>query len=191
MPAAVQVHIPDYTYRLYDLSPYGAEEIKGRQKLRIFLELLAKTRWQDLEHFRSALEKIFVIFHELEQDDPEEALTYLETIIIYIMNVREDITLPDIIDQAAQISAEGRERMMTLAEKLFQEGMEKGLEKGLVEGMEKGMSEGLEKGLTEGMESERRKIVQNLLAAGFDAGKVAQAAELPLEEVMRLKKEMN
>ena len=89
--------------------------------------------------------------------------------------------------------------MMTLAEKLFQEGMEKGMEKGLtegmerglVEGMEKGMSEGLEKGLTEGMESERRKIVQNLLAAGFDVGKVAQAAELPLEEVMRLKKEMN
>ena len=60
--------------------------------------------------------------------------------------------------------------MMTLAEKLFQEGMEKGL--------------------TEGMESERRKIVQNLLAAGFDVGKVAQAADLPLEEVMRLKKEL-
>ena len=54
------------------------------------------------------------------------------------------------------------------------------------QGMEKGMEKGIEKGLLLG----KKKIAQNLLKLGFSPEKAAEAAELSIEEIMELKREI-
>ena len=167
LPDELKIFIPDYQYLFYDLSPYGEKEIKGSLRLRIFLELLAAVLHQDYRHFNLTVKKILADFKQLEGENSEQALRYLETIIIYIMNVREDITMEDITRVSKNISLEGRERIMTLAERLLQEGIAKGMEEG------------------------RKKAAKNMLKMGLTLQKAAEAAELPLEEVLQLQKELN
>ena len=62
----------------------------------------------------------------------------------------------------------------------------KATEQGMEKGMEKGMKEGMEKGLLLG----KKKIAQNLLKLGFSPEKAAEAAELSIEEIMELKREI-
>ena len=71
---------------------------------------------------------------------------------------------------------------MTIAEQLIKEGMEKGIEKGIEKGMEKGM----EKGIIEG----RKKTARNLLTLGLSVEQISKATELPIKEIMMLKKEI-
>jgi predicted transposase YdaD len=55
------------------------------------------------------------------------------------MNVRDDFDMADIKQVSQDISLEGREKIMTLAERLLQEGMQKGI----LEGIQKGKLEGI------------------------------------------------
>jgi hypothetical protein len=56
----VKDYIPDYQYLLYDLAPYGQEEIRGSIKLRIFLEMLASALHQDTQQFRITIQKALI-----------------------------------------------------------------------------------------------------------------------------------
>jgi len=83
---------------------------------------------------------------------------------------------------------------MTIAEQLIKEGMEKGIQegmqKGIQEGMQKGIQEGMQKGMEKGILEGKRKTAKNFLRLGLSVQQVAEAAELPIEDVFRLKKEI-
>ena len=66
--------------------------------------------------------------------------------------------------------------------------LEKGREEGMAKGMEKGMAKGLEKGREEGMEKEKISTVRRLLSMGLSEEQVSTATELPLEEILKLRK---
>lgn len=61
---------------------------------------------------------------------------------------------------------------MTIAEKLYKEGREKGIQEGIQKGIEKGRLEG------------KRNTAKNFLRLGLSPEQVAEAAELPLEEIL-------
>ena len=172
LPESIKPQIPDYEYIVYDLSPYGDEEIKGSAKLRIFLELLRSIFNKDSNEFIESLKKAMVTLEELEYQ--EKGIEYFETFIRYIMNARKDLSLAVVYDVVKEISGERSEVIMTIAEQLIKEGMEKGMEKGL------------EKGIIEG----QRKTAKNLLKLGLTIEQVSEAAELSVEEVAELKKEV-
>jgi predicted transposase/invertase (TIGR01784 family) len=176
LPEGVKKYIPSYEYILYDLSPYGDEEIKGNAKLRIFLEILKAIFYKEFDDFIEVLEKSIITLEELEQQ--EKGIDYFETFIRYIMNARKDITITDVYDVVKSISLERSEEIMTIAEQLIKEGMEKGIQEGMQKGMEKGILEG------------KRKTAKNFLRLGLSVQQVAEAAELPIEDVFRLKKEI-
>ena len=157
-------YIPDFEYILYDLSPYGDEEIKGSVKLRIFLEILKAIFHKDLDVFINTMEKSFEALEKLERQ--EKGIDYFETLVRYIMNARKDVTIQDVYETVKNISLERSGDIMTIAEQLIKEGMEKGI----IEG--------------------KRKTAKNLLKLGFPVKQVAEAAELSLEEVMQLKREI-
>ena len=73
---------------------------------------------------------------------------YFETCVRYIMNARQNITLTEIYDIAKNVSTEGGETIMTIAEQLIKEGMEKGRQEGIEKGIEKGRINILVKQLT-------------------------------------------
>lgn len=168
LPKEILKYIPNYEYILYDLSPYGEEEIKGNVQLRIFLEILKAIYNKDIEEFIKVLEKSIIVLEKLENQD--KGIDYFETFIRYIMNARQDISITDVYEVVKNISLERSEEIMTIAEQLIKEGMEKGMEKGIKEG--------------------ERKTARNLLRLGYLAEQVVEATDLTIEEVMELKKEI-
>ncbi len=64
-----------------------------------------------------------------ELDRGQKATDYLETMVRYIINARDDTSFIDMHDVVKNVSPKGGELLMTIAEKLINEGLEKGKEK--------------------------------------------------------------
>jgi len=80
---------------------------------------------------------------------------------------------------------------MTYAiERLFDDVERKGIEKGIEKGMEKGIEKGMEKGEEKGDEKRKKKTAMNLFGLGLTIEQIAGAIELSVEEVMKLKNEI-
>ncbi len=77
----------------------------------------------------------------------QRALDYLETLIRYILNAREDLSYEEVQSTVKKVSPIGGEMLMTIAEKLRNEGKKIGKEEGKKEGREIGKEEGREIGL--------------------------------------------
>ncbi len=61
----------------------------------------------------------------------QKATDYLETMVRYIISAREDISYKEIHGAVKNVSPKGGEMLMTIAEKLRNEGKKEGLEKGM------------------------------------------------------------
>ncbi len=96
---------------------------------------------------------------------------------------QEAMTLAErLIERGRQ---EARQEAMTLAEKLREEGRQEARQEAMTLA-EKLREEGIEKGI----EKNRREMAKNFLRKGLSAELVAEASELPLEEVLKFKKEI-
>ena len=62
-------------------------------------------------------------------------MEYIETVVKYILNVGEEISLNELNKKAKNISSEGSEFIMTIAEKLKEEGRKEGRKEGKIENM--------------------------------------------------------
>ncbi len=68
---------------------------------------------------------------DLESIRLETGTELFDALVIYILNVRHDLEIEDIYDMAKEVSKERSDKIMTLADKLRQEGMEKGMQIGM------------------------------------------------------------
>lgn len=148
IPDTIRKYIPDYEYILYDLSPHSDEEIKGGAKLRIFLEILKAIFKDDFEEFIKTLKRAVITLEKLEEQ--QKGIDYFETFIRYIMNARKDLDIKDVYDVVKEISLERSDEIMTIAEQLIKEGMEKGIAKGIEQGVEKGLEKTAEAAFKKG-----------------------------------------
>ena len=82
------------------------------------------------------------------------------------MNARNDLELQTVYDIAKEISLERSEVVMTIAEKLITEGMEKGMEKGVEKG--------------------KLEVAGNLLGLGVEIDKIIKATGLTEDEIKKL-----
>ena len=123
-------------------------------------------------YFLKTLQESLRALDELEKQDKE--LEYFETFIRYIMNARNDLEFQTVYDLAKEISLERSEVLMTIAEKL------------ITEGMEKGIAKGLERGLEEGMEKGKLEVAENLLRLGMEVDMIIKATGLAEEEIRKL-----
>ncbi|EHQ90635.1 Rpn family recombination-promoting nuclease/putative transposase [Desulfosporosinus youngiae] len=164
LPLAVANCLPDFSYLLYNISAYSNADIKGSMKLQIFLKLLRDIFEEDYGVFLKTLQESLRALDELEKQDKESE--YFETFIRYIMNARNDLEFQTVYDLAKEISLERSEVLMTIAEKLITEGMERGLE----EGMEKGKLE----------------VAENLLRLGMEVDMIIKATGLAEDEIRKL-----
>lgn len=148
IPDTIRKYIPDYEYILYDLSSHSDEEIKGGTKLRIFLEILKAIFKDDFEEFIKTLKRAVITLEKLEEQ--QKGIDYFETFIRYIMNARKDLDIKDVYDVVKEISLERSDEIMTIAEQLIKEGMEKGIAKGIEQGVEKGLEKTAEAAFKKG-----------------------------------------
>ena len=139
-------YIPDFGFELYDLHRFSDDQIKGTIMSRVMLLLFKYIFKPEFQH---KLPEIFSLLRTLMEK--ETGLQYLETVIRYLASVldEEDLSLQQIKEMAEQaISRETGEYIMTLAEKLHNEGKLEGLVEGEKRGEKKGLREAIELGIT-------------------------------------------
>ena len=130
-------YIPDFQFLLYDLSSYRDEDIRGMILLRVGLLVMKHIFSEDLPE---VLVKVMELLAELS--DKTRALEYIETIIRYVVNASEALSLKDLKKIIKESYFEKKEgELMTIAEQLRMEGHQKGLQQGLEKGIEKGQLE--------------------------------------------------
>ena len=125
IPKEIENYFPDYKYILQDLSDYSHEEIQGISILKVFLDILTSVNREDFkERFIEALE----VLEKLRKQN--KGIEYFETMIRYILAAKENMDVEDLKKLSNKISSKRGEEIMTIAEKLKQEGIEEGIEKG-------------------------------------------------------------
>lgn len=167
LPQDVKKYIPDYKYLIYDISSYTDEEIKGNIQLKIVIKILKNIFSSDEEFFKIFKEAVEVL-DKLEKQ--EKGIEYFKTFIYYVLSTRNEVSLKDIYDLVKEVSVERSEDIMTIADKLRKEGMEKGMEKGI----EKGKME------------EKIEVARNLLSIGVEIDKIMKATGLSEDEIKKL-----
>lgn len=144
--------IPYFDILFYDFSEKSEEEIQGSSKLQAYLQ---SVKYIFAKEIAILLDKLAAFESVLYKEDKN----YFDTIIIYIIASRDDLTLEKIL---GKLSEEGRKRVVTLAERLREEGVEKGIEK------------------------EKLKVAEKLLLLDVDKKKIMQATGLTKETLADL-----
>ena len=119
------------------------------------------------------LEALYTIIAELDQAKEQH---YFGTVLLYVFNVGESISEHDLKER---LTVEGRKKLMTIAEKLRQEGRMEGREEGEAIGIQKGKHEAL------------MDIVHNMLSLGKSETEIMQITGLSSEEFKKIIAEIN
>jgi predicted transposase YdaD len=137
-------YIPDFGFELYDLARFTDEQIKGTIMARV-VQLLFKYVFDP--GLQKKLPDILSLMKTLLEKDT--GLQYFETILRYLFSTMDNIsaeTIKEIAEKA--LSKQEGEYIMTLAEKLRQEGKAEGKIEGKIEGKQEGLRDAIELGMT-------------------------------------------
>ena len=88
----------------------------------------------------------------------------LQTLFNYLLRYGDASHVSEFIREVAERSPHHKERLMTIAERLRQEGHHHGLQEGIRQGLEKGLEQGVQKGTQE----EALRIARMMLENGID-----------------------
>lgn len=135
-------YLPEFEYLLHNLSEYQDDELKGNLTLILGQMLMKHIFDRDIGKI---LDRIIQLFIELT--DKRGGIEYLRTFLMYILSVT-DIRPEEIKEKMVEYKFEkGGKLIMTTAELLIKEGMEKGIKKGKLEGKLEAAKKMLEKGI--------------------------------------------
>jgi predicted transposase/invertase (TIGR01784 family) len=140
LPKDVQKHIPDYEYLLYDVSRFSDEEIKGGVINKIIMTTLRDIMTKDEEGIIASIYKMAEYLVQLK--DRQTGTKYFEILMRYIFNAKPNFskeTANEIKSNIETTYPEGSEVIMTLAEKLREEGKKEGRQEGRQEGKKEGL----------------------------------------------------
>ncbi len=174
IPIELKPHIPDFDYRLYDISHLPDEEIKGTVLLRIILMTFKYIYNPDLSH---RLVDIFKLFGEIK--NKTKGLEYLEALLRYLTASAETITPEVIRESLAQSIKDGGHIMPTIAQQWMQQGRQQGRQEGKQEGRQEGTQEVME------------SVVKNSLLMGLSIDTIAKLTGLPVKRIKQMKAQLD
>jgi predicted transposase/invertase (TIGR01784 family) len=160
-------------FSLIDLNQIEDAELKKRAWLGIMELTLKHIFAKDIQPYLADIAGLMKLIGE-------EGRVFTEAALIYILD-RGEIQNKEAFFRVINttLSTETGEKIMTIAEQLRMEAMEKGLEQGRQEGIEEGLEKGIEKKAIE--------IAHNLLVANTNIGLIAQVTGLSIEQIEALR----
>ncbi len=162
-------YIPNFEYLLYDLSKCNDSKMKGPKQLKIMMQLMKYINNTDF------LEKFKEIMKKMEKNIDIDDLNYMKTITIYILSTTE-IDVKEFVKVVKEnVSEKGGEIIMTTAEKLMNEGRERGIQQGIQQGIEQGKYK------------EKVDIAKLSLKKGLDVETIAIITGLSVDELKKIK----
>ena len=121
----------DFRYQLIDLSSFEDEEIKGHVLIKVGPLLLKHVFRQD---YREKIPEVLKLLRELVEK--KTGMQYIETVLRYIFHTVEGMGVDDLKPIVEENLSEEKGRwIMTLAEKVRNEGIQQGIQQGLLEGI--------------------------------------------------------
>ncbi len=117
-PGCLEEYIPDFNYRLYDISHIPDEEIKGTVLLRVLFMTLKYIFTPGLNY--KLREEILPLFHELK--DKKKRTEYLEVLLRYLTRSARGLREKDLDESVTKLFEEGGDLMQTIASKWKIEG---------------------------------------------------------------------
>ncbi len=164
-PTALREYVPDFAYRLYDLSEVEDEALWREVVIGSWLAVMKYIQRPELG---ARLEDILRAFWRwVEVAGSRSGVEALITVLRYIAEAREGLSEEDVRAAVERALPQGGEVMATLAQKWLEEGLEKGREEGVREDLQQGLLKA------------RREDVVALLRARLqpEAGWLEQVAE--------------
>lgn len=131
LPISVKKYIPDFEYMLIDLG-YSDKEKKLDEEHSIVIKTLNKARYASKGEILDIFTEMITIYRK--RKDRDMVAHYIIESMVYIISTRDDLDENELIEIAGQISEEGGDLVMTLADRLRTEGLEQGIEQGIEQG---------------------------------------------------------
>jgi hypothetical protein len=139
VPASIRDYTPRFEHVVRDLSAFSDAEIKGNIFIRLYLSVVRRIFSPD---FSQHLDGMLPLFAELSRK--RTGMQYLETVLRYIYNVRDDIDPEETEKKLIQaIDEDKKEGVMTVAERLRREGEIRGEILGKIQICQEFMANGL------------------------------------------------
>ena len=110
--------------------------------------------------------------------------TQLKALFNYIVQYGDAPRFREFLSQLAERLPQHKEELMTIAERLHEEGRQKGHFLGRQEGLEQGLEQGLQEGLQQGKHAEALRIARAMLENGLDRETVVKMTGLSVDEIM-------
>ncbi len=127
LPESLKRYIPNFEYLLYDLSKVTRESAKLQMEHFISIRMLTRARYASIEEIGTILSEGLIALKDAEEKG--SIPNYLFQCIKYLYSARDDISVAEMHELGMKISAEGGNVMMSLADKLIQEGIDEGVER--------------------------------------------------------------
>ncbi len=164
LPEDVKRYIPSFEYLIYDLTKYNDEDIKLESVTRIIIKIMRDVRHASKGKVMDIITEGFTLLDEIIEKDT--IMHYMESCLRYVLSVRSDIEKDELIQIADQISVEGSELVMTIADKLREEGKQ------------------------EGKQEEKRKVVKNAIIKRMSIEDIMDLTGLTEKEIDKISREM-
>lgn len=172
LPNNLKKYIPNFEYLLFDLSAWEKEDIKLQSEHMIAIKALSRTRYASREEAIQILIEAIELINRTEEKDL--VTYYVSECIRYMLSVRDDISEKEMEKIAEKISIEGGELVMSVAERLRQEGME----------------EGIKEGLELGRFKKAKQIAKDMIIEGEPIDKILKYTGLDVKDIAKIKEEM-
>ena len=157
LPEETKKYIPVYEYELYDLSPFGQVVIVGLALTKVVLEVMQLVMITDTKKFDEAMKKVLEDIAQLPEDKFER---FVEACITYILSVRDDVDIGTIEKESREILSERSDVIMSVAERLRNEGRLEGKAEGRLEGKIEFVLKNLSKKFGEDLTDEMKEKIQ-------------------------------
>ena len=169
--------------QLIDVSKLSDKELKRHAYSRLMLHFLAKIHEKEILPY-------IKMYAEIIRSISEKDFTYVEDLLIYILEKGRSKQMTEVISTFQETVAESEKgKVMTIADQLREEGRKEAMtmaeklkEESKIAGMEAGIQKGIEKGRQEGI----KKVAINMLLKGLDEKIIVESTGLSIEEIERL-----
>lgn len=155
-------------FPLVDITIVPDDVIMQHRRMAL-LELIQKhIRTRDL---MGLVEKLAILLVKGRANDNQ-----LKALFNYLLQTGDTTRFTEFIHEIAERLPQQKERMMTIAERLRQEGHRNGLQEG--------HQSGLEEGMKQGKREEAQRIAQTMLADGIDRHTVLRITGLAVDDIL-------
>jgi predicted transposase/invertase (TIGR01784 family) len=142
-------YIPEFKSEIFEISHIPDEKIKGEILLRVHFLI---QKYSGTSKISEKIHEILILLLSLSNNRTKTE--YLETLLRYLVATNESEQMEDIKTEIEKTIENGEIIMSTIAEKWFQDGVEKGIEQGIEKGIKKNRQDSALKLIEKGMNNE-------------------------------------